>query len=68
AAYVQREIEIKAEETCLEATLEALQQEKEAEADLAEATAFEAIVDAADIEESSKHELRRQRTNCSSIS
>nr|XP_055056164.1 uncharacterized protein LOC129440699 [Misgurnus anguillicaudatus] len=66
AAYSQREIEIKVkkaqlqvEETRLEATLEALQQEKEAEAALAEATAYEAI-DGADIEKSSENECKQK--------
>ncbi|XP_037609979.1 uncharacterized protein LOC119478948 [Sebastes umbrosus] len=60
ASYAQREIDVKVkraqlkvEETRLDATLEAIQQEKEAEAALAEATIFEAAVDSADIEEPS---------------
>lgn len=55
ASYPQREIEVKVkkaqlkvEETHLEATLEALQHEKEAEAALAGANVFEAAVDAAE--------------------
>ncbi|KAL6487708.1 hypothetical protein MHYP_G00043340 [Metynnis hypsauchen] len=54
AAYAQKEIEVKVkqaqlkvEETRLEATLEALKEEKEAEAALAEATVFEAAADVA---------------------
>ncbi|XP_048035615.1 uncharacterized protein LOC125261089 [Megalobrama amblycephala] len=74
AAYAQREIELKVkkaqlqvEETSLEATLEALQQEKEAEAALAEATAFEAIVDGADIEESSENECKQKSSSLYSL-
>lgn len=70
AAYAQREIEIKVkkaqlqvEETRLEATLEAPQQEKAAGAALAEAIAFEAIVDADNIEESSEHECKQISSN-----
>ena len=57
ASFAQKEIDVKVkkaqlkvEETRLDATLEAIQQEKEAEAALAEATVLEAVVDSADIE------------------
>nr|XP_055046841.1 uncharacterized protein LOC129432444 [Misgurnus anguillicaudatus] len=73
AAYSQREIEIKVkkaqlqvEETRLEATLEALQQEKEAEAALAEATAYEAI-DGADIEKSSENECKQKSSTFNAL-
>lgn len=58
ASFAQREMEVKVkkaqlkvEETRLEATLEALEQEKEAEAALAEANVFEAGVDLTKLEE-----------------
>lgn len=47
ASYAQREIDLKVEKTRVEATLEAIQQEKEAEAACAEATVLEAAVDSA---------------------
>lgn len=52
ATYAQKEInvrvkqaQLKVEETCLEATLNALQQEREAEAAAAEASVFEAAAE-----------------------
>ncbi|KAI3370837.1 hypothetical protein L3Q82_007363 [Scortum barcoo] len=58
ASFTQREIDVKVkkaqlkvEETWLEATLKALKQEKEAEAAMAEANVFKAVMDLANVEE-----------------
>lgn len=51
----------------MEETLEALQQEKEAEAALAEATAYEAIVDAVDREDLPENECKEIRSTFSSL-